>query len=252
MKQKKNEPSNITPDPTILFQDESLLVLNKPPYWVVNDAATAHGNKTIQSFLKLNMKSLGFVFESEDSKSDFVSRVGIVHRLDKETSGVMLVAKTQDSFNKLQKQFLDRTTKKVYVALVHGDVPSNEGEIKLTVGRLPWNKRRFGVVADGRDSHTNFKVKKRFSSEMGKFTLLELVPKTGRTHQIRIHMKHLGHPLVADPVYAGRKIYKKDIKWCSRLFLHAQSLTFTHPLSGDIITVEAPMPDDLKHPLQHL
>ena len=183
--------------------------------------------------------------------------------MDKETSGILVIAKTSPVFQKLQEQFKDRKINKFYTALVHGKVEPKEGEINLPVGRLPWNRERFGVIPGGRESTTsyrsisNFQIPNKKSNSLprivnDKFTLLELYPKTGRTHQIRIHLKYLGYPIVADEFYAGRKTARRDRIWCPRLFLHASGISFSHPAQEKTLTFKSELPIDLTRALNTL
>jgi 23S rRNA pseudouridine1911/1915/1917 synthase len=226
--------------PKIIFQDDSILVLNKPSGWITNDADTTTTQPVIQSWLRENF--------DYPLIGDREGRDGIVHRLDKETSGVLLVAKTKEAFDELQRQFKERIVEKSYIALAHGKVIEKEGEIKAAVGRLPWRRDRFGILPGGRDSQTFYKVKDYY----GDNTLLELFPKTGRTHQIRIHLKHIGHPIVGDEFYAGRKTARRDRLWIPRLFLHAASVEFIHPTSKEKTKFEAPLAEDLQKALDGL
>lgn len=225
-------------NPKIIFQDENILVIDKPSGWITNDASTTNGQPTVQSWIRTNHYSL-FTNHLE-------FRDGIVHRLDKETSGILLVAKTESAFRELQRQFKERLVKKTYIALVHG-LAEQAGIIDAPVGRLPWRRDRFGVLAGGRDAVTRYRVISNFqfpiSSE--KYTLLELKPKTGRTHQIRIHLKHIGHPIVGDEFYAGRKTARHDRKWCPRLFLHASKIIFLDVVSKSEVEFNSPLPPDL-------
>ncbi len=224
-------------EPKIIFEDKNLLVINKPAGWVVNESNTTSDALVLQDWLSQN-------FNYEISKNKEL-RSGIVHRLDKETSGIILVAKTSDVFEKLQKEFADRNVKKTYIALVHGKVDpptgGKEGIINQPVGRLPWKRTKFGVWDGGRPAQTEYKVIKNY----GDFSLLELHPKTGRTHQIRVHLKHIGHPIVADPLYSGRKTNRQDRKWCPRLFLHASELSILD------MNFKADLPSDLKSALNY-
>jgi len=219
--------------PKIISQDDQILILDKPSGWITNEADTTTDQPVIQTWLKKNHQSL---------------RSGIVHRLDKETSGILIVAKTKKAFENLQQQFKDRKISKTYTALVHGQVEPKEGTIEAPVGRLPWRRDRFGVLPGGREATTGYKVREYYKD----YTLLELKPKTGRTHQIRIHLKHLGHPVVADTFYAGRKTARADRLWCPRLFLHASGISFTHPETGKEISFKSKLPADLLQVLTNL
>ena len=261
-------------EPKIVYEDEFLIVLEKPTNWVVNDANTTK-NPVVQSWLTEN-----FDYPLAKDKS---FRSGVVHRLDKETSGLLLVAKTKESFEGIQKQFKERKVKKEYTALVHGEVDSMEGEINAPVGRLPWNRERFGVLPGGRVAVTNYRVLSVFSRQLSetsksvsqldsrvdkpkkvkqktenkkqiidRYSLLELNPQTGRTHQIRIHLKYLGHPIVSDNFYAGRKTARNDRKWCSRLFLHASGISILHPQNQKRTFFSSELPQDLKLVLDSL
>jgi len=232
VKQKKK--NNI---PKKIFEDGDFLVINKPSSWITNSAATTKDQPVVQDWLAKNFK-----FETSSSK---LYRSGIVHRLDKETSGLLLIAKTKEAFHNLQKQFKERRVAKKYRALVHGKVEMGEGEIKAPVGRLPWRRNRFGVLPGGREAATEYKVLENYETKEGKYSLLELFPKTGRTHQIRIHLKYLGHPIVGDTFYAGRKTARRDRVWCPRLFLHASEISFLHPKTGKRVSFESQLPADL-------
>ncbi len=230
-------------EPKIIYEDESLFVIDKPTGWIVNEAATTKNQPVLQTWLRQ--------FDYPLVK-DTDSRHGIVHRLDKETSGVMIVAKNKDSFDKLQAEFKNRLVEKTYIALVHGKLTPEEGKVDAPVGRLPWRRDRFGVVAGGRNSQTFYKVLQFFPGNNAGHTLVEFYPKTGRTHQIRIHCKYIGHAIVADEFYAGRKTARNDRVWCPRLFLHAASIKFTHPESGERVEFKSELPEDLSDTLQNL
>ncbi len=232
-------------DPKIIFEDESFFVVEKPSGWITDSAATTKGQPVIQEWVAEN-----FQFPI----NNFQFRNGIVHRLDKETSGLLLIAKTNAALEDLQRQFKDRLVHKTYVALVHGKVEPSEGIINEPVGRLPWRRDRFGVMAGGRDAVTEYSVISNFQLPISNenLTLLELKPKTGRTHQIRIHLKHLGFPIVSDEFYAGRKTARHDRKWCSRLFLHAGGITFLNPLSKKKMDFTSDLTPDLREVLEKL
>ena len=226
-------------EPKIIYQDDSLFVIDKPSGWIVNEAATAKGQPVLQTWLRKYKYPL---------VNDPDSRYGIVHRLDKETSGVMLVAKTKEAFDKLQAEFKAREVQKTYTALLHGHVEP-EGRIEATVGRLPWRRERFGIIPGGRSSVSEYKLVKFYPEERGGYSLVEFYPKTGRTHQIRIHAKHFGHAVVSDEFYAGRKTARNDRKFCPRLFLHASSIKFIHPVSGEEVEFKSELPEDLQNVL---
>jgi len=260
----------------VLFEDKYLLAINKPSGMVVNRGFALQG-VSLQDWVE----SLSFWpaspapagsplhceasevrpwrqrgerrLESTQINADFTQRSGIVHRLDKETSGVLLIAKTPEAFVELQRQFKDRETEKVYMGLVHGKVEPEKGEIDAPIGRNPRVRTKFAVIDSGREAVTSYNVLANFSSRDPErrlksattpeaFSLVEFYPKTGRTHQIRVHAKHIGHPIVSDYLYAGRKTTRNDRKWCPRLFLHAAKLSFTHPAAKKSMAVEAPLP----------
>lgn len=249
-------------EPKVIFEDSDLLVLDKPAGMIVNRSDTTKGEMTLQDWVekylkitnsksqisnKLQIQNLNY---EEQAKVDFVNRAGIVHRLDKETSGILLVAKTLEAFINLQAQFKERKVRKTYVALSHGRIKPQTGEINVNVGRLPWNRKRFGVIAGGRESVTLYKVLsiKYLVSEKSKepLSLVELTPKTGRTHQIRVHLQYLKHPIFGDPLYAGRKTSRQDRKLLPRVFLHAAKISFFHPKKNELLTFESPLSDDLQ------
>ncbi len=236
----------------VLYEDEELLVLDKPSGMTVNRADTTRGEQTVQDWVetKLKIKNEKLKIGGE---SDFYKRAGIVHRLDKETSGVLLVAKTKEAFLDLQAQFKERKIGKTYVALVHGKL-EGEGEISVPVGRLPWNRKRFGVIAEGREAATRYKTINNLQLTINKepLTLLELYPKSGRTHQIRVHLKYINHPVFADPLYAGRKTSRNDRKLLPRIFLHASKISFFHPKTHLLVSLESPMPKKLEGFLANL
>ena len=229
-------------DTKIIFEDKNILLLNKPSGAVMNRANTTK-KPTIQDWLEkyLRLKDEGIG-----------GRAGIVHRLDKGTSGIIIVAKTTKAFENIQRQFKERKVEKSYQCLVHGKIEIKKGQIKAPVGRLPWNRERFGVLPGGRSAETNYEVISYYKNDKDIFSLVNVFPRTGRTHQIRIHMKYLGYPLVADEFYAGRKTSREDKTWCPRLFLHAKSISFVHPDTNKKLVFQANLPDDLGKVLQKL
>lgn len=230
-------------DIKIIYIDNDILVIDKPSGITVNNADTTKGQFTVQDYLQ---EKFPFSNPTND-ESDFYKRAGIVHRIDKETSGILVVARNKESFENLQLQFKERKVNKTYIALVHGHVDSKEGEIAVPVGRLPWNRKRFGVLAGGREAVTFYKVLKKYQKP---FTLLELTPKTGRTHQIRVHLKYFNHPIFGDFLYAGRKTSRQDRKVLERFFLHAQKINFFHPKTQKKVEFESLLPLELKQVLE--
>lgn len=235
---------NMSMEPKIIFQDEFFFVVDKPTGWITNEADTTTDQPVLQTWIRENY--------DYPLKGDKEMRDGIVHRLDKETSGIVIIAKTKEAFEKLQAEFKNREVEKTYIALLHGKLVPETGEIKATVGRLPWRRDRFGVIAGGRESHTLYKVLKFYPGNNAGHSLVEFHPKTGRTHQIRIHAKHIGHAIVADEFYAGRKTARNDRVWCPRLFLHAASIKFIHPETNKSVEFKSDLPDDLKEVLSKL
>lgn len=227
--------------PKIIFEDKSILVLDKPAGFIVNRAETAK-NITLQDWIEENFQFPIFNFR--------FCRSGVVHRLDKDTSGLIVIAKTKPTFENLQRQFKERTVQKKYLALVHGRVEPQEGIIKASISRNPFNRKKFGVFLGGREAETEYKLVRYYlSDKLEEFSLLELTPKTGRTHQIRVHLKYINHPIVGDEFYAGRKTVRRDQRWCPRQFLHANFLSFKHPKTGEIVKFSSPVPYDLKKAL---
>lgn len=218
-------------EPKIVFEDDCLLVLDKPAGWVVNRAKTVKEN-TLQDWI-------------EKTRRSRLSRSGIVHRLDKETSGLLLVAKTKEAFENLQKQFKERKVKKKYLSLVHGKLRAKRGEIFLPIGRTKKDREKFGVVVEGKKARTKYRILKYYETQWGPLSYLELEPFTGRTHQIRVHLAFLGHPIVADLKYGGKRA-KKDCHFFPRMFLHASYLSFDHPRSDKRREFTSPLPSDLR------
>ena len=251
----------------ILIEDDQLIVIDKPAGVTVNRADTV-GEETIQDWIEQRKKVKGKRQKAKHPifssffllPSSFASRSGIVHRLDKETSGCLIIAKTPEVFAELQRQFKAREVKKEYLALVHDRVGPKQGSIKVPLARSRFDRQKFTVSAGGRMSETSYKILQTFEGPtlstqgrtLSKFTLLRLFPKTGRTHQIRVHLKYFGHPIVADDKYAGEDRAREDRKWCPRMFLHAAKISFTHPVTKKTMTIEASLPADLEKVRQEL
>lgn len=227
-------------EPKVIYEDEVLLVVDKPAGMVVNRSETTRGRLTLEDWLAKQGIGMG------------VERNGIVHRLDKETSGVLVVAKSQEVMRDLQKQFKERRVQKTYLALVHGRVRPEKGKITMPITRSPFNRQRFGVFVGGKPAETKYQAEEEYEYKGEKLSLVKFWPKTGRTHQIRVHSKHIGHPLVADELYAGRKTSRKDRSWCPRLWLQAVSLELSHPVSKKKKRFEVELAVDLKTVLREL
>ncbi len=235
----------------IMFEDEELIILNKPSNMVVHPG---HGHYT-----GTLVNALIFHFQNLPVRSD--AHPGLVHRLDKNTTGVMVIAKTDRSLVNLSKQFYDRVIERRYVALVWGDVKEDEGTVTGNTGRSIKDRKVFTVFPDGssgKHAVTHYKVLERF----GYLTLVECKLETGRTHQIRVHMKHIGHTLFGDYEYGGDKIlkgttfakYKQFVQNCltilPRQALHARSLGFNHPVTGEWIYFEKELPQDMSEVIE--
>lgn len=227
--------------PEIIFEDENLVVINKPYGVIVNNAESVK-SETIQSWFSAKCQVLGA------KESEFVQKGGVVHRLDKDTSGVMVLAKNEEAYEKLKLQFLERKTQKTYLALVHGEMPQESGIITNPIDRHPKDRKKFAVSDNpARTAITEWKVLQVLSAKGQVLSLLELSPHTGRTHQLRVHMQYLHHPIVSDPIYGWQKSIKEDLKICPRLFLHAKSLELISPTTGEKVKFEAPLPEELQN-----
>lgn len=238
-------------DISVVYEDDFLMVISKPAGVVVNRAESVK-TETLQDWADKKLGGNYAQFQNNNSDSEFYNRSGIVHRLDKDTSGLLIIAKTPVSFIKLQAQFKERDIDKQYLTLVHGLVVPKIGEIRASVGRLPWNRERFGVLPGGKEASTSYSVISYYELSGNKYSYLSVSPHTGRTHQIRIHLKYINHTVVSDEFYAGRKTCRQDKKICPRLFLHAFKLSFVHPDTNEQISLENPIPDDLSQVLNKL
>lgn len=245
----------------IIYQDEGLLVINKPAGVIVN-ASETHSQISLQDWFEENFlaqvkstrQALGHLYgqEREDAE-EFLGRLGMVHRLDKDTSGVMLWAKNYQVFKLLLLGFKEKTIQKQYVSLVHGRFTEKEGKITLPLARIPQKRYKFGVVTGGRLTETSYVVERYLESNSKHYqaglSLVRLFPKTGRTHQLRVVLNHLHHPIVGDHLYVGRKRYKIDKLWCQRQFLHSQTISFAHPITNQACSFTAPLSSDLQQAL---
>ncbi len=221
----------------ILYEDEDLIVLNKPPGIVVHPGAGRTSGTLVNALLAHCGKLPGI---------GGVERPGIVHRLDRDTSGALVVAKTEAAHLALSRAFKARRVQKRYLALVHGEVREETGRIVAAIGRRVHDRKRMGVrTSGGREARTGYRVLRRLAGK----TLLELDLETGRTHQIRVHLSHIGHPVIGDQVYGGRRERRasaSDSPHAERQMLHAWRLGFPHPRSGDWLEFTAPIPEDLQ------
>ncbi len=214
----------------IVYEDACLMIVNKPQGMVVHPAPGNYSGTLVNALM----------FHAENLSSiNGVIRPGIVHRIDKDTSGVLMIAKDNQAHNSLAGQLKEKTTKRVYVAVVLGKMGSEAGTISAPIARHPKDRLRMAVVPGGRDAVTHYKVIKAFKN----FTLVELRLETGRTHQIRVHMTHIGHPLLGDPVY-GKK--QSKIKHSGQL-LHAKMLGFDHPRTGEYMEFDSELPEYFKN-----
>lgn len=227
----------------ILKENENFIVINKPAGISVHPDGKSN-QETISDWFVKQYPEAEYVGESLNINDKEIPRHGIVHRLDKETSGVMILAKNQETFDHLKEQFKNKEVKKIYHAFIYGNMKDDRGLIDRKIGREKGGVRRWttGKFARGilREALTNFRVLKRGKFDGESYCMLEVYPKTGRTHQIRVHMKSIGHPVVADSLYAPK--YSKILGF-DRLALHARKIVFTD-LNGQSIEVEAPYPDD--------
>lgn len=239
-------PQFLKPEPlalNIVYEDEDLLVVDKPAGLTVHPGS-GQKSGTLANALAHYLE--GF------SAGDWPDprRPGIVHRLDKGTSGLLVVAKTVQIHRQLSQQFSRREVRKIYLGLVHGTL-AGSGTFDLPVGRHPRRRTRMAARAGGRAALTSYKVEKTLDG----FTLVRVRPHTGRTHQIRVHFAHAGHPVVGDPTYASRRLRKiesETLGEIGRLFLHATLLEFRHPRSGERLRLRSPLPDDLRQILDRL
>ncbi|AGY77365.1 RluA family pseudouridine synthase [Clostridium autoethanogenum] len=213
----------------ILYEDKDVIVVNKPQGMIVHPAPGVYEGTLVNALLN-HCRDLSGI--------NGVTRPGIVHRIDKDTSGILVVAKNDNSHNKLAKQLKDHSMTREYIALVEGVVKLDEGTVDEPIARHPKDKIKMAVCVNGKRAITHYKVIKRFKNN----TLIKCILETGRTHQIRVHMAYIGHPLVGDPVYG----YKKQRFKLGGQLLHAEKLGFIHPSTGKYIEFETEIPDYFK------
>lgn len=218
----------------IVYQDADVAVVNKPDGMVVHPAA-GHPRGTMVNALLYHIKDLSGI--------NGKIRPGIVHRIDKDTSGLLMVAKNDNAHEKLAAQLKDKTSLREYIALVHGVIPHDKGTIDAPIGRSKTDRKRQDIVDQGRAAVTHFQVLERFEN----FTLISLQLETGRTHQIRVHMKYIGFPIAGDPIYGPRKTLEGKGQ-----YLHAKTLGFKHPTTDKMMTFEAPLPKEFEEMIEKL
>jgi 23S rRNA pseudouridine1911/1915/1917 synthase len=223
-----------------IYEDDKLLVIDKPAGLVVNRSNTAEG-VTLQDVLEEEED-----YFSEEYDEEFRSRSGIAHRLDKDTSGIMLIAKDFDTFYNLLEQFKTRVVKKEYVALVHGRLDGDQFEINAPIKRNPKHPLKFAVVSTGKEALTFVENVKTIVIDDNLYTLIRVFPKTGRTHQIRVHMAAMNHYVVGDPIYSPKSLLEISEPRFGRLMLHAHKITFKHPETKEILTFTSELPEEFK------
>lgn len=233
----KKEPLNLEPENLnldIVYEDQDVIVVNKPQGMVVHPAA-GHPNHTLVNGLLHHTKELA------DSEEGF--RPGIVHRIDKDTSGLLMVAKNDKARQSLEQQLASKTNKREYLALVHGNFKTESGKIDAPIGRNPNNRKQMAINPKGKNAVTHFKVLEQFKD----YSLVKCILETGRTHQIRVHMKYIGHPLAGDPVYGPKKTLKGNGQ-----FLHAKTLGFYQPTTDKWLEFSVDVPEIFQKQLEKL
>lgn len=208
----------------IIYEDQDLVVINKPQGLVVHPASSYHEPTLVHGLLHQ---------VDELSSMNGIIRPGIVHRIDKDTSGLLVVAKNDVAHQRLSEDLSKHTIERVYIALVYGVIKENEGTIEAPIARHPKNRLKMAVLPNGKKAVTHFKVLERFD----RYTFIECHLETGRTHQIRVHMQFINHPIVGDPIYGPKEVIGDEGQ-----FLHAKTLSFIHPTKKEHMTFHAPMP----------
>ena len=235
------EPKTLDVEPNseiklnIVYEDENFAVINKPQGMVVHPASSYQKNDTLVNALLADLDKL--------SSINGVIRPGIVHRLDKDTSGLIVVAKTDEAHKSLASQIEKKTARRIYFGLCDGNFKEDNGTIDAPIARNKRDRKKMGIDPDGRRAVTHYTVLERF----GKYTLVRFELETGRTHQIRVHSSHIHHPIVGDEVYGGSTALYKNGQ-----LLHARQLVLTHPISGERMTFEAELPDYFENVLEKL
>lgn len=237
-KEVKLEAQEIPLD--VIYEDNDILVVNKQKGLVVHP-----GNGNLDGTL-----ANAVMAHCKDSLSGIGGelRPGIVHRLDKDTSGLLIIAKNDKAHIKMSEQIKDRKVKKTYIALVRGIISENEATINMPIGRSTKDRKKMAVTKNGKEAITHFKVLNRFTTNKASYTLLEVKIDTGRTHQIRVHMAEIGHPVIGDTVYSNGKNEFGVVGQC----LHAKKLEFTHPITEKEMNLEAPLPQYFEKIIEEL
>lgn len=243
-------PAQLEPEPLsldVVYEDDHLIAINKPPGLVVHPATSHRTSTLVQGLLHHcdHLADLGGPL-----------RPGIVHRLDKDTSGIIVVAKENVTYRHLSRQFKEKLVYKEYSALVYGRLFQSSGQFAGPIQRHPKDRRKMGIIAGGREAFTFWWLELLF----GEVSLVKVVIKTGRTHQIRVHFSHAHHPLVGDPTYGGRKrvksvrnpLLRARLRRVKRQMLHARRLKLEHPATGESLDLSAPWPEDMEELLQFL
>ena len=228
-KEVKLEAQDIPID--IIYEDDDIIVVNKPKGLVVHPANGNPDGTLVNAIMAICKDSLSGIGGE--------LRPGIVHRLDKDTSGLLIVAKNDKAHINMSEQIKDRKVKKTYIALVRSTITENEATINMPIGRSTKDRKKMAVTKNGKEAITHFKVLNRYTTSKASYTLLEIKIDTGRTHQIRVHMAEIGHPVVGDMVYSNGKNEFGVIGQC----LHAKKLEFCHPITGKEMSFEAPLPE---------
>ena len=242
------EPENILLD--IVYEDDDIIVVNKPSGMIVHPAPGVYSGTLVNALL----------YHCKDSLSGIggVARPGIVHRIDKDTSGLLVVAKNDFAHNALAADIKVHNVKRVYVAIALGNIKEENGTVDKPIGRHPIDRKKMAVIQNpaikSRDAVTHFEVLERFSLPQGNMTLVECQLETGRTHQIRVHMSSIGHPLLGDEVYGGvnNKHYTTHKSLIDGQCLHARMLTLTHPRTNQLMSFEAPIPENMRMLIEKL
>lgn len=228
------EPENIPIN--IVYEDEDVCIVNKPQGMVVHPSAGHYEGTLVNALLyHLNGRLSGI---------NGVLRPGIVHRIDKDTSGLLIICKNDKSHESIAAQLKDHSCHRVYHAVVHGNIDNNEGTVNAPIGRSKTDRKKMAVEESGKSAVTHYKVLKRY----GKYTYIECVLETGRTHQIRVHMAHIGHPLMGDPVYCCRK---EPVSLNGQV-LHAKTIGFISPTTGELKTFDSELPEHFMKVLNYL